>query len=262
VIIWSALLLIRFLIACLVIAFLPGFAFQLMLFPRATFDRAERAFLIISTSVTISSLVAVALLWTPGGLQAWSFGLVIIVVTVLLGVGAVVRHGGRHAFRTTLRNATQMVVGLPRALISSRGSIELPLFLVALVVLVGAASMRGESSTRVTEFYFPPEQWSTLMAQLQQTQAQLEIPFEIGNGAAQPDVFRVEVWSNGAKLAERVDITVEAEATEQAKVVVPATDNTDAHALELRLYNSVQSDPVAQLRLGRGVESSENTAQQ
>ena len=261
-IIGSALLLIRFLIACLVIAFLPGFAFHLVLFPRATFDRAERAFLIISTSVTISGLVAVALLWTPGGLQAWSFGLVIIVITVLLGAGAVVRHGGRHAYRTTLRDVSQAVVGLPRALVSSRGSLELPLFLVALIVLVGAAIMRGDSSTRVTEFYFPPEQLSALMAQSQQSQTQLEIPFEIGNGAAQADVFRVEVWSNGAKLTERADITVEAQATEQAKIEVPAAGNTEVHTLELRLFNSVHPEPVAQLRLRRGAVSSDSTAQQ
>ncbi len=152
------------------------------------------------------------------------------------------------------------VAKLPRTFRTSRRNIELPLFLLAILILVGAALLRGESSTRVTEFYFPPEQLAAVMAQAQQPQTALAVPFEIANGAAQPASFRVEVWSNGAKVAESSTIDIAAQGTAQATIEIPAALTGETHALEFLLYSAAQPTPIAQLRLQRGANDSGTAA--
>lgn len=259
---WSALLLVRFLLAALFVTVAPGLALLFALFPRAQFEPAERAFIIMSTSVALSSLTAVALVWTPAGLEAWSFALVLLMITVALAATGVVRYGGRMAYRSTLNEAKRSIVALPRRLITPPHTIELPLFLVVLVMLIGAALLRGESSTRVTEFYFPPEQLAALTTQAQQAQASLDVPFEIANGAAQPQTFRVEVWANGTKVTEHANIVVAAQATTMMTITVPAATSAESHPLDFRLYNATQSEPVAQLRLLRGPLVTDKAARQ
>lgn len=256
----SFLLLLRFVIGALLAVVLPGAMTVLLLFGRARFDGAERAFLVLSSSIAISSLVAVALAWSPGGLQAWSFTLAILVLSTLLGLGAAVRHGGRRHLRATLGEAAQWLGRWPRTL--RWRSAELPLFLIALIVLVGIGLGRGESSTRVTEFYFPPEQLPVLLNQSAQPQTPLEVPLEIANGAAQAASFRIEVWSGDAKISERGDITVEAQGIGQTTVAVPAAATSEEHALEFRLFDMAQRDPVARLRLQRGAPRTDNAARQ
>jgi uncharacterized membrane protein len=254
----STFLLVRFIFAALLAVVLPGAMLVLLLFPRARFDGVERMFLILSTSVATSSLVAIALTMTPTGLQAWSFTLAILVLSTLMGIGAAARHGGWRNTSSTVSDAVRYAARWPRTL--GRRTVEFPLFMVVLIVLVGLGLGRGESATRVTEFYFPPEHLPALLSQ--SAQAPLEVPLEIANGAEHAASFRIEVWRDDARIAEQNDITVDGRGVARTTIAVPAPTDGEEHDIEFRLLSAAQPDPVALLRLQRGVPNSDNAARQ
>ena len=117
---WSVLILVRFIIATPIVLVVPGIVLQLALFPRAQFDAAERAFMILSGSVALGSLVAVLLAWSPLGLHVWSFGLFLALVVGGLGLVAAVRHDGRHAARATIESALEFTKAPPRRAVARR----------------------------------------------------------------------------------------------------------------------------------------------
>lgn len=229
----------------LLVLYIPGYVFSLILFTRNTIGETERCFVSFIASVVLSSLAGSIMTLSPGGLHPMIFALTIIALTMSFAFGVILSSKIRRQ-----KNIAHEFFGL-----NKQGNVNWkPYAIVALLILtiiapISIAPALGEHRyTALTEFYLSPEYLQAdIAANLHQDT--LNVPLIIANHEGQAITYHIEAQAGKAMAWQSPDITVEPDKLWSETIAIPLKNVKGYDFVDINLFSSAKTEPIGALRI-------------
>jgi uncharacterized membrane protein len=244
----------RYLAVFFIVCCMPGLALSYLLFPPSRLDFLERFFVACSSSVALSSLLAVWLILISGQFIPLIFAAGILLLTAIFSGLALWRKP---------RAENGIDSGLSPDPAGKRHFIK-PVLLVAILITFSLIFLPALDShedlnpvhdkslfspSDITEFYISPTEVETVLESITDPQEETEIPLVIVNHNPEPVEYRIDIFNEDQKTLEQSGITVSAGDSWRGNVTtsLPKSDHSDC--IDIYLFTTSSPHPIAQLRL-------------
>ena len=235
--------------AFLLVTFIPGLVLSYWMFPDHTLDFIDRFFIAIAASVALSSLIGSVLAFLPYGLNPLNFVVVIGPMIIVFALGYFYRS--RHKKPNPDSNQLTPPSVKPQVH-RDEWKGYLIWFMTVSVILILIHSLADTSlffRPKLTEFYFSSNFLKQLTVSPPKNEGQFAIPVQIANKEGQDRVYRVEAWTENAKIGEQSGIGVRDGKTWREVIIVDFSKLGGAPFIDLKLFSNTAEVPIAQLRL-------------
>lgn len=246
----------RYLAIFIFVCCLPGLALSYLLFPPPRLDFLERLFIACSSSIALSSLLAVGLILLSGRFVLLVFSAAALLLTaIFFGLSQWRLHiaaAGNEANSSTDHAGKRQ---------SIKPALLVVVLLVPIILFFPAQDLHEKYflvddqfawlSSDITEFYISPQKVEIVLERIGNPQEEINIPLVIVNHNPEPVEYRIEIFNEDQITFEQSGISVSAGDAWHGNVSTPLLKSNHSSYIDIFLFARNSPNPVAQLRLWR-----------